>query len=454
MEGSRHPAGADDGRMNRPETRYARSGDVHVAYQITGSGPVDLVRAPGTVSHLELEWERPETVRNIERMSSFCRYIRFDKRGTGMSDRVTNAATLEERTDDIRAVMDAAGSKEAVIFGASEGGSMACLFAATYPERTRALILWGVQARWTRTNDYPWGLTPEEYQKFVDELKENGVTLGYLTGFGAGAPKDDPQYLESFLRYVRAGASPSAVAALEQMNGQIDIRGILPAIQAPTLVMNRTGDPLANVEAARDLASRIPNTRFIEYPGNTHQMTGIADQVISEIEEFVTGSRSHSISDRVLATVLFIDIVSSTQRAAKLGDSRWHDLLDLHNDAVRREIANYRGKEIKTMGDGFLVSFDGPTRAIRCAVAIRDSVGRLGIEIRAGLHTGECEMMEDDIVGIAVHMASRVASMAGPNEILVSSTVKDLVAGSGIQFAERGPQNLKDFGERLLFAVT
>lgn len=439
--------------MNRPETKYAKSGEVHVAYQVTGSGPIDLVRAPGTVSHLELEWERPEIVRNIERMSSFCRYIRFDKRGTGMSDRVTNAATLEERTDDIRAVMDAAGSKEAVIFGVSEGGSMALLFGATFPMRTRALILWGVQARWTRAKDYPWGYTPEELQRMIDDLVENGVTLGYLTGPGAGAPKDDPQYLESFLRYARAGASPSAVVALEQMNAQIDTRDILTAIQAPTLVMNRTGDPVANVEAARNLASRIPNARFIEYPGDTHQMTGIADQVISDIEEFVTGTRSHAISDRVLATILFIDIVNSTQHAAKLGDSRWHELLDLHYDAVRKAISSFQGKEIKTMGDGFLVSFDGPTRAIRCAATIRDSIGSLGIEVRAGLHTGECEVMGEDIGGIAVHMASRVAATAGPNEILVSSTVKDLVAGSGVQLTELGPRHLKDFGERDLFAV-
>ncbi len=439
--------------MNRPETLYAKSGDVHIAYQITGRGPVDLVLAPGTVSHLELQWERPEAVQNIERMSSFCRYIRFDKRGTGMSDRVTNAATLEERIDDIRAVMDAAGSKEAVIFGASEGGSMACLFAATYPSRTRALILWGVQARWTKTDDYPWGLAPEEYQKFVDDVKENGVTLRYLTGYGAGAPKDDPEYLKSFLRYARAGASPSAVAALEEMNAQIDVRGILHAIQAPTLVMNRKGDPLSNVEAARDLASKIPNARFMEYPGDTHQMTGIADQVISDIEEFVTGSRSHSFSDRVLATILFIDMVGSTKRATSLGDSRWHELLNQYNDAVRREIANHRGKEIKTMGDGFLISFDGPTRAIKCAASIRDSVGRLRIEITAGLHTGECETMGNDIGGIAVHMASRVASVAGPNEILVSDTVRDLVAGSGIEFKERGPQHLKDFGVRNLSSV-
>ena len=438
----------------RPDTKYARSGDVRIAYQITGSGPIDMVSAPGTVSHLDLAWDWPATARYIERLSSFCRLIRFDKRGTGLSDRPTNAATLEERIDDIRAVMDAAGSKDAVIFGASEGGSMACLFAATYPTRTRAVILWGVQARWIKSEDYPWGLTPEENQSMVDDLLENGVTLQYLTGTGAGLGKDvDPAHLEFILRLARAGGSPSAVAALERMNAEIDIRDILPTIHAPTLVMNRTGDPLANIEAVRDMASRIPGARFLEFPGNTHSMAGIQDQVISQIQEFVTGTRPLRASDRVLATILFIDIVGSTETAAKIGDSEWRDLLKRHNDLVRRELASHRGKEIKTTGDGFLATFDGPTRAIECARAIRESVGDLGIKTRAGLHTGECELMEEDIGGIAVHMASRVAAQARPSEILVSSTVKDLVAGSGLQFTDLGNRLLKDFGERRLFAV-
>ncbi len=438
----------------RPDTKYARSGDVRIAYQITGSGPIDMVIAPGTVSHLDLAWDWPATARFIERLSAFCRLIRFDKRGTGMSDRPTNAATLEERIDDIRAVMDAAGSKDAVIYGVSEGGSMACLFAATYPTRTRAVILWGVQARWIRSEDYPWGQTSEENQSMIDELLENGVTLQYLTGPGFGLGKDvDPAYLEFIVRLARAGGSPSAVAALERMNAQIDTRDILPTIQAPTLVINRSEDPVANVEAARDLASRIPGARFLEFPGNTHSMIGITDQVISEIQEFVTGSHSLPTSDRVLATILFIDIVSSTETATKIGDSAWSDLLKSHNDLVRRELADHRGKEIKTTGDGFLVTFDGPTRAIECARAIRESVSKLGITTRAGLHTGECELMEGDIGGIAVHMASRVAAQAGPSEILVSNTVKDLVAGSGLQFTDRGIRELRDFGERRLFAV-
>ena len=438
----------------RPDTKYARSGDVRIAYQITGSGPIDMVIAPGTVSHLDLAWEWPATARYFEKVSSFCRLIRFDKRGTGLSDRPTNAATLEERIDDIRAVMDAAGSKDAVIFGLSEGGSMACLFAATYPTRTRAVILWGVQARWIRSEDYPWGLTLEENQSMIDDLQENGITLRYLIGDGAGLGKDvDPAFLEWFLRAARAGGSPSAVAALERMNAEIDTRDILPTIHAPTLVMNRTGDPLANIEAARDLASRIPGARFLEFPGNTHSMAGIQDQVISQIQEFVTGTRSLPASDRVLATILFIDIVGSTETAKKMGDSEWRDLLKKHNDLVRSELASHRGKEIKTMGDGFLAIFDGPTRAIECAIAIRESVSELGIKTRAGLHTGECELMEDDIGGIAVHMASRVAAQARPSEILVSSTVKDLVAGSGLHLTDLGNRLLKDFGERRLFAV-
>ena len=413
--------------LNRPETKYAKSGNVSIAYQITGNGPFDMVWAPGTISHLDLAWENRESAHGIERWSSFCRLIRFDKRGTGMSDRPTDAATLEERIDDIRAVMDHAGSEQAVIFGASEGGSMACLFAATYPHRTRALVLWGVQATWIKSDSYPWGESREESERKIGELAEKGVNAEYLLGWGAGFPKDtDPATLEGFMRYFRAGASPSALVALERMNSEIDIRPILPTIRVPTLVMNRTGDPVANVAAARDLASRISGARFVEFPGNTHQMSDIRDSVIAEVEEFVTGVRPSPIPKRILATILFLDIVDSTKHLSKLGDDSWKRTLAKHNELVRGELDRYQGKEIKTMGDGFLATFDGPTRAIQCARSIRDSVRPLGYDIRVGIHTGECELTENDVGGIAVHTAARVAAMARPGEVLVSSTVKDL----------------------------
>jgi class 3 adenylate cyclase/predicted alpha/beta hydrolase len=430
--------------LNRPDTKYAKSGNIRIAYQVTGEGPIDMVWAPGTVSHLDLSWESRESAHGVERWSSFCRLIRFDKRGTGMSDRPTEAATLEERIDDIRAVMDDAGSKEAVIFGGSEGGSMACMFAATYPHRTRALVLWGVQARWVKTEDYPWGQTREEMERGIEELAEKGVTVDYLKGWGAGLPKNiDPASLEAYLRFFRAGASPSALVALERMNAEIDIRSILPTIRVPTLVMNRTGDPLANIAAARDLASRIPNAKFVEFPGNTHQMTDIRDSVIAEIEEFITGVRPSPIPKRILSTILFLDIVDSTKHLSRLGDNAWKEILANHNELVRGELDRFQGEEIKTTGDGFLATFDGPTRAIQCARSIRDSVRSLGIDLRVGIHTGECELTDGDVGGIAVHTAARVAAGAKPGEVLVSSTVKDLVAGAGLEFEDAGTHSLK-----------
>lgn len=302
----------------------------------------------------------------------------------------------------------------------------------------------GVQARWVRTDDYPWGQTKEEYERGLRELAEKGVTVDYLLGWGAGFPKNtDPASLESFLRFFRAGASPSALVALETMNSQIDIRPILPTIRVPTLVMNRTGDPLANVAAARDLAHKIPEARFVEFPGDTHQMTDIRDQVIAEVQEFVTGVRPHATPNRVLATILFLDIVGSTHHLSNLGDERWREVLDKHNVLVRRELEKFRGREVKTMGDGVLATFDGPTRAIQCAMTIRDAVHQLGIKVRAGIHTGECELMDDDVGGIAVHTASRVASEAGPDQVLVSNTVKDLVAGADLKFEDAGTHSLK-----------
>lgn len=439
-----------------PETRYARSGDVNIAYQISGTGQTDMVWAPGTASHLDLDWDLAPKARFIEDLSSFCRLIRFDKRGTGLSDRPTNMATLEERIDDIRAVMDAAGSERATIFGFSEGASMACLFAATFPERTRSLVLWGAQARWVKSEDYPWGLSSEEERAMVDDLRRRGATVEYLTGPGAGIGKDvDPAILDWFIRYARASAGPSAYAAYEQMNGQIDIRDILPTIRVPTLVMNRTGDPVANVEAARDLAAQIPGARFVEFPGATHSVYAIEpERVLAELEEFVTGARSAVVSDRVLATVLFIDIVNSTERVVELGDAEWRTLLDNYYALVRKALGRFRGNEIDTAGDGLFATFDGPARAIRCALEVSEQVQRLGIQIRAGVHTGECEVMGNKVGGIAVHIGARVTAHAQANEVWVSGTVKDLVAGSGILFEDRGIHSLKGIpGEWHLYVV-
>jgi pimeloyl-ACP methyl ester carboxylesterase len=354
-----------------PKTKYARSGDVRIAYQVSGDGPFDVVWAPGTMSHLDLDWEMPQRALFFERFSKFCRLIRFDKRGTGLSDRPVKMATLEERTDDIRAVMDDVGIESANIFGVSEGGSMACLFAATYPQRVNSLLVWGAQARWIASADHPWGQTQEQHNEMIAMIQDDWPSFDYITGPGAGMGRDAaPAAIESLARYMRAAASPSAVHAYEQMNGQIDTRPILPSIQAPTLVMNRTGDPCANVEAARDMASRIPGATFLEYPGNSHSMMlDDMETVLSDIQEFTTGERPVDSFDRVLATVLFLDIASSTERAAALGDTAWGNVLNSYYAIVRKELARFRGKETNTTGDAFLATFDGPARAVRCALA-------------------------------------------------------------------------------------
>lgn len=440
----------------RPATRYAKSGDLRIAYQVTGSGAIDVVLAPGTISHLDLGWELPATVAAIDWWGSFSRLIRFDKRGTGLSDRPPSVATLEERADDIRAVMDAAGSQKAVLFGGSEGANMACLFAAMHPERTRSLIIWGGQARWTRTAGYPWGMSEAEYRKVIDGLRDEWPSIDYLTGAGAGLGTDvPPEELDWWLRFARAAATPSAIVALEEMNLLIDTRDILPQIRVPTLVMNRTGDPVANVEAARDLAAHIPGARFVEFTGNTHQMMGPeVERIRDTIQEFVTGTHTSPATDRYLTTVLFLDIVRSTEHLAKTGDVGWGKLLDRFYGLVREGLARYNGKEVGTQGDGFMVTFDGPGRAIRCASSIGEIARTLGIEIRSGIHTGECQRMGDNIGGIAVHAAARVCAQAGPGEVLVTSTVKDLVGGSGLRFADRGLHSLKGVpGDWQLFAA-
>jgi pimeloyl-ACP methyl ester carboxylesterase len=358
----------------RPKTRYARSGDIQVAYQVTGEGAIDVVWAPGTFSHLDLDWDRPDKARFLERFGSFCRLIRFDKRGTGLSDRPTGAATLEERTDDIRAVMDACGSQRAVIFGGSEGASMACVFAATYPHRTHSLLIWGGQARWLRTEDYPWGMTEDQNERLLKLVGEQWPSVEYLVGPGAGLGPDlDPALFDWWLRYAQAAASPSAMVLMEQMNAQIDIREILPTIRVPTLVMNRTNDPVAHVEAARDLAARIPRARFMEFPGATHSMYAIEpERILATIKEFVTGSPASVTTDRFLATLLFVDIVGSTERAAALGDAAWRDALGRYYAVVQREMTAFGGIEVDRAGDGFLARFDGPS-AVRSRSEMRFS---------------------------------------------------------------------------------
>jgi class 3 adenylate cyclase len=440
----------------RPETKYARSGDVNIAYQVTGTAAIDVVWAPGTTTHLDVSWDWPREAEFIEKFSLFCRLIRFDKRGTGLSDRPTNAATLEERTDDIRAVMDAAGSTRATIFGLSEGGNMACVFAALYPTRTRSLILWGSQARWVRADDYPWGPTPEEQEKFIQHALLKWPSREYITGWGVGLGDSvDPAFLDWWVRKAQASASPAAVAALEEMNAHIDTRAILHSIGVPTLVMNTSGDPLANVDAARDLAAHIPGARFIEFPGKSHlPWENESERILAEIEEFVTGTHAPVATDRFLTTVLFLDIVGSTKLAAQLGDTAWLALLAAYYATARKELVRFHGCEIDTAGDGFFATFDGPARAIRCVLAIRDEVKLLGIELRAGLHTGECELIGEKVGGLAVHIAARVMGHAEANEVLVSSTVKDLVAGSGIKFEQRGVHGMKGVpGKWRLYAV-
>jgi class 3 adenylate cyclase len=443
--------------MEQPKTRYARSGSVSIAYQVVGDGPRDLVFVSGWVSHLESGWEEPLLARFRRRLASFSRLILFDKRGTGMSDRVpeANLPTLEQRMDDVRAVMDATGSERAALFGQSEGASMAILFAATYPERTTALMTFGGFASRMRHPDYPWAPTSEQRQEFYDLIERDWGGEMDMSELAPSMAHDDG-FRRRLSTYLRLSASPGAALALARMNTEIDVRSILSAIRVPTLILHRIGDLDANVEEGRYIAARIHGAKFVALPGPDHlPWVGDQGEVVDEIEEFLTGIRPTPEPDRVLATVLFTDVVGSTERVASMGDRAWRDLLEQHHAQVRRELARFRGQEISTTGDGFLATFDGPARAVQCAVAIRDRVGEGGLNVRAGLHTGECERMGDNIGGMAVHIGSRVAALAGPGEVLASSTVKDLVAGSGIAFKDRGSQTLKGVpGEWRIFQVT
>ncbi len=437
-----------------PETRYAKSGDVSIAYQVLGSGSLDLIYVMGWVSNVEYFWQEPSMNRFLRQLSSFSRLILFDKRGTGLSDKVVNLPTLEQRMDDVRAVMDAAGSEKVALFGVSEGGPMSALFAATYPERTRALIMYGSYAKRVWSVDYPWAPTPEQRQVFFDAIKNGWGGVVDLDTLAPSAMKDE-RFKQWWATYLRHSASPADALALAKMNTEIDIRHILPAIHVPTLLIHRTGDLDISVEGSRYMVQQIPNAKFVELPGNDHlPWVGDTVKLLNEIEIFLTGNLHSSEPDRILATCLFTDIVGSTEAAQSLGDERWRNLLQGHNDVVRNQLVHYKGREIKSTGDGFLATFDGPARAVRCACAIRDEVRRLGIEIRAGLHTGECEIIDDDISGIAVHITARVMSKAMPGEVLSSGTVKDLVAGSGIQFEKKGLFSLKGIpGEWEIYAV-
>jgi class 3 adenylate cyclase len=443
----------DSSEAVAPITRYARSGDVSVAYQVVGSGPVDLVFAPGFISHVELVWEYPLVARGYERLASFSRLVLFDKRGTGLSDPVPGPMTLEERTDDLLAVMDAAESERAAIFGVSEGGSMAAIFAATHPERTSSLVLYGTWPRMLRAPDFPVGVERFQLEKLVALTDRWGEGVA-LSSF-APSLASDPGARDWWARFQRASASPGMARGLFELYPEIDIRDILPAIRAETLVLHRTGDRVVPVGCGRYLAEHIPRARYVELEGDDHiWVAGDADALLDEVEEFVTGARQGPEPDRVLATILFTDIVGSTEHAAAAGDRTWATLLETHHTAVRRQLVRFRGVEIDTAGDGFFVAFDGPARAIRCAVAIRDAVRSLGLEIRAGLHTGECEKVGNKLTGIAVNIGARVGALAGSGEVLVSSTVVDLVAGSGLVFEDRGEHELRGVpGRRRLFAV-
>jgi pimeloyl-ACP methyl ester carboxylesterase len=452
------PRVGEDSGMG-PETRYALSGDVHIAYQVVGDGPFDLIFVPGFVTHMELQWRLPDMGDFLRDLGSFSRLIRFDKRGTGMSDPVSGAPSLETRMDDVRAVMDAVGSRRAAFFGLSEGAAMSILFAATYPERTAALVVRSCSPRTMWAPDFPWGRREEAYQREVDQALRVFASRAEAREAVRALGMQTEEEVEAFIDYVRYGVSPGMLAALYRMNKEIDIRQVLPAVDVPTLVLHGSEDQIVPVEAGAYTAQRIRSARFIEMPGIGHVSLRPYPRMQDDIERFLTdvwqtGGWEDAEPDRMLATVLFTDIVESTAKAIEVGDRHWRDLLERHNTLVRRELLRFRGREIDTAGDGFFATFDGPARAIRCACAVVDGMRELGLSIRAGLHTGECEMVDGKVAGIAVHTGARVAAQAAANEVLVSNTVKDLVAGSGIKFTDRGAHELKGIpGEWRLFAV-
>jgi class 3 adenylate cyclase/pimeloyl-ACP methyl ester carboxylesterase len=426
------------------ETRYARSGDLWIAYQVIGDGPIDLVFAPGYMSHLEQNLEWPPYASFVTRLASFSRLIVFDRRGTGLSDRILALGSFEEMMDDIVAVMDAAGSERAALFGGAEGGPMCALFAATFPERTTALVLGASYARRTRAPDYPWGLDEDDQQRVLDAYEARWGMDSFGVRTLSPNDADDERFRRWHSQACRYAGTPASAEAWFRVTMEIDVRDVLSAIRVPTLVVHRTRDRVVPVEAGRYLAEHIANARMIEYEGEDHYpFSGDFGPMLDDVEEFLTGSRRPQDVDRVLATVLFTDIVGSTRTAAELGDRRWRELLSEHHRVVRAELERHRGREVRVVGDGFLATFDGPARAIRCADAVRSALARIGLDVRSGLHTGEVELVGPDVEGIAVHIGARIADLAGAGEVLVSSVVKDLVAGSGIVFAARGTVELQ-----------
>ena len=440
-----------------PVTRYAKSDDVHIAYQILGEGPTDVLFVPGFVSNVEATWQSLDRSAFFQRLASFCRLILFDKRGTGMSDRGSQIFTLEQRMHDVQAVLDAVDSERATLFGISEGGPMSLLYSATYPERTSALVLYGSYAKRTWAPDYPFGWKNERWDRVLGNFERNwGTPEGVDLNMWAPSIARDVDAANRMASYFRASASPGAAVAVMKMNREIDVRQVLPSIRVPTLILHRTAERVSDVEHARYMAQNIPGAKLVEFPGEDHvPWIGDRDAILDEVEQFVTGARHSYESERVLATVLFVDIAGSTERAVALGDRVWRELLEAFQSKVREMLLQYRGREIDTAGDGFLASFDGPARAVRCAGAIRDAVRALGVEVRSGLHTGECERSGDKLAGIAVHTGARVAGFAAPGEVLVSQTVRDLVAGSGLEFDARGTQVLKGVpGKWQLYSVS
>jgi pimeloyl-ACP methyl ester carboxylesterase/class 3 adenylate cyclase len=438
-----------------PETRYAKSGDVHIAYQVVGDGPIDLVFVPGFVSNVEATWQQPARAAFFRRLASFSRLILFDKRGTGMSDRTSQIFTLEQRMEDVHAVMDAAGSKRAALFGLSEGGPMSFLFAASYPQRTSTLVIYGSYAKRAWAPDYPFGWKPDTWDRVLGNIERAwGTAEDSNIAMYAPSIADDAQRAAAAAAYFRAAASPGAALAVMKMNREIDVRDVLPSVHVPTLILHRVGERVSEIGHARYMAGRIPGAKLVELPGIDH-MPWFGDNaaILDQVELFLTGQRQAAEPERVLATVQFTDIVQSTERAAALGDRHWREVLENFQTMVREELRQHRGREIDTAGDGFLAAFDGPARAIRCAASVRAGARSQGLEIRAGVHTGECELIGGKLGGIAVHIGARVAAQAVPGEIVVSQTVKDLVAGSGLSFAERGVHALKGVpGEWRLYA--
>jgi pimeloyl-ACP methyl ester carboxylesterase len=443
--------------VNTPPVRFARSGDVDIAYQVVGDGPVDLVWVEGFMTHRGVAWELPEYARWCERLASFCRLILFDKRGMGMSDRVPGTTPLEVRMDDIGAVMDAVGSERAFVMGESEGGPLSMLFAAAHPERVLGLVLQGAEVRERKDEEWPWGESTEaSMAQAMATIQERWgrYTSSTVRQLAPSVHGDTAYIVDWFNRLVVNAATPSSAAAFSWMAFDIDVRSVVPTISVPTLILHATGDQICHVENGRFLARTIPGARYVELAGGDHLAFFDPDPVFAEIREFMTGEREAEEPDRVLATVLFTDIVGSTDRLAQVGDSRWSHLVDLHHATIRRELGRFRGTEIDTAGDGFFARFDGPARAIRCARAIVEAVAPLGLEVRAGLHTGELEVVDGRPRGLAVHIGARVGALAAPGEVLVSQTVRDLVAGSGLELADRGAHTLKGVpGEWRVYAV-